>query len=100
MTESNRKGTVARYRPDISLGNILTLLGMVTAVVSWGLRLEGRVDGQQQIGALQQQNVELRFQHLEGRVSQQKEDFERALSNINSALERIETKLDRKVDKQ
>ena len=91
---------MARYKPDISLGNILTLLGMIMAVVIWGLRLEGRVDGQQQISVLQQQNVELRFQHLEGRVSQQKEDTQRLFTAITSTLERIENKLDKKVDKQ
>lgn len=99
MGEERARQAVARYKPDISLGNILTVIGMTMGVVIWGLRLEGRVDAQAQIIYLQQQNNELRFSHLESTMNQQKQDFEKTLASIERGLQRIEDKLDGKADK-
>jgi hypothetical protein len=90
---------LAMYKPDVSLGNILTMIGMLMAVIVWGLRLEGRVDSQQQLIHAQQSANEIRFSYIEGGLSQQRQDMERALQGIGKSLERIENKLDGKADK-
>lgn len=36
-----------RYDPTINAGHVLTMLTVVMSVVIWGLRLEGRVDGEE-----------------------------------------------------
>ena len=98
MTDHHPR-SFARYKPDISLGNILSVIGMSVAVIVWGLRLEGRVTSNEQIAVLQQQNVELRIQHVENRIDQQKQDFGQVVGEVKDALTRIETKLDGKADK-
>lgn len=37
-----------RYDPTITLGHLLTILTLSLALLTWGVRLEGRIDGHDQ----------------------------------------------------
>lgn len=91
--------SLARYKPDISLGNILTAVGMSAAVVVWGLRLEGRVDAGEREAVLRQQNTELRFGYVGQQMERQKTEVDGLVVEIKATLRRIEDKLDNKADK-
>ena len=100
MPDTHKRPSIAEYKPDVSLGNILTLVGMIAMVIIWGLRLEGRVDAQYQIMQMEHQNNEVRFSHMDARMNRQRIDFEKSLLAIGRSLERIENKLDGKADKR
>lgn len=104
--DAGRRRTLARYKPDISLGNILTASGMAAAVIIWGMRLEGRVDKQQEVSferektaVERQKNNDLRFQYVEDNLRQQRDDTARFFKDVHDSLLRIENKLEKKADK-
>ena len=76
------------FDPTINLGHILTMVVVLTPVLVWGLRLEGRVD-------LNKQSIT----YLERVLEQQRADLHAVTTDIKGALLRIEAKIDGKVDK-
>jgi hypothetical protein len=102
---------MARYKPDISLGNILTILSMFggvlligAGVLIWGVRLESMVTSEKDLNEKETRIVHMRIDKVEQQVSQQRADMDKALGEIKSEIRigfnRLEEKLDKKADKR
>lgn len=74
--------------PTVTVGNILTLIGMVVPLIVWGVRLESRVDHEEELRLRLEREVQ-------GMRMQNNTSFEK----LEALLRRIEDKLDRKADK-
>lgn len=72
-----------RYDPTVNAGHVLTMLTVVMSVVVWGLRLEGRVDGEE---AARKSFVEQYQRDLSRN--------DRALDELKTMTRRIEDKVD------
>jgi hypothetical protein len=78
--------------PEISAGNLLVALALFGSVLTWGLRLEGRVDGETRLRDEQHADLDRRLTASE---TQHRDD----LRDIKDYLARIDSKLDAKADK-
>lgn len=74
--EAIKQPTRWKYDPTITLGHLLTVVTLLFAVVTWGVRLEGRIDGHDQA---------LTF-------------WRGQYSDIRKSLERIEDRLNKMTD--
>lgn len=72
----------------VSIGHIVTTAVVVIGVVIYAVRQEGRIDGTEQ---------EISFN--KERIEKLDRDYRQGMSEIKGLLERIDNKLDRKVDK-
>jgi hypothetical protein len=77
-----------RFDGTITAGNLLTVLGMVAALLVWGLRLESRVDQQ-----------ELMRQQLEKRLDGNEAAQSMASSDIKAQIRDVAAKLDRLIER-
>jgi hypothetical protein len=77
-----------RFDGTITAGNLLTVLGMVAALLIWGLRLESRVD---------QQDL-LRLQ-LEKRLDSSEAGQAVAAGEIKAQIRDVASKLDRLIER-
>jgi hypothetical protein len=88
-----------RWDGVVTAGNALTLIGMVSAVLIWGIRLEGRVDHESQLRT-----------RLEAQVQQDRKTDDRLFEVVRqeirvqgeqtrAALDRLADKLERKADR-
>lgn len=77
-----------RFDGTITAGNILTAGGMILALVVWGVRLEGRVDQQDQARVA-----------LEQRVSESTAQTRNIEHEIKQALRDLSNKLDRLIER-
>lgn len=77
-----------RFDGTITAGNILTAGGMILALVVWGVRLEGRVDQQDQARVA-----------LEQRVSESTAQTRSIEQEIKQALRDLSNKLDRLIER-
>lgn len=71
-----------RFDGTITAGNILTAVGMLLALVVWGLRLEGRVDLQERA----QTQLERVVERNDGEIKQALRDMS---GKIDRMLERL-----------
>ena len=81
-----RKGVL--FDPTITLGHVLTTVAMVVAGLTWGMRLESRVD-----------RTEERALGIERRIDRDDAQQRETTSEIKAALRRIEDKIDQKADR-
>lgn len=99
MADQPPAGRGLRWDGVVTAGNALTLIGMVSAVLIWGLRIEGRVSHESDLRA-----------RLEARVEQDRRTddrlFEVVRAEIRSqgeqtraALDRLADKIERKADR-
>lgn len=87
------------FKKEISLGSLLTIGMIIASTTYWGAHLEGRVNqNESELRAAQTLN-DIKFDNLEKQQQQQREDFKASLNSIQKGIDRIESKLDRKVDK-
>lgn len=77
-----------RFDGTITAGNLLTVAGMVAALLVWGLRLESRVDQQ-----------ELMRQQLEKRLDGNEAGQAAASSDIKAQIRDVAAKLDRLIER-
>lgn len=70
----------------ITAGNVLTAAAMVLALIVWGLRLEGRVDLQDERQARLEASVTLRFAEDAARETRSFDDVKRSLARIEDYL--------------
>lgn len=78
-----------RFDGTVTLGNLLTALGMLLPALYWGTTVETRLAEKAAI-----------VQELERRIDRDAKVHSDALAEIKSGIRRIEDKLDAKADKQ
>lgn len=99
------------FEPTITLGNVVSGVGMIVAVLLWGARLEGRVNAEIVLREEQQRNTDRRFDSIESdwqkQILQVQRDADKSdqtrrseMRDIKDALSRIELKIDTKADKK
>jgi len=77
-----------RLNPDINIGELVTITMIIGAIVIWGLRLEGRVDlNQNQINTLKELRAE------------DQSELRARFDRIERLILDLGNKLDRKADK-
>lgn len=88
-----------RFNGTINAGHVLTTLAMIVAGFSAWYRLESRI-GQAEVRMdAMSQTATIVTQYTEQRLNRQDEAHRQALTEIKRQLERIEDKIDRKVDR-
>jgi hypothetical protein len=92
LDPEEEKAPRLRFTPEISAGNLLIAVALFGSVLTWGLRLEGRVDGEVRLRDEQHADLDRRLSASE---TQHRDD----LRDIKDFLARIDGKLDGKVDK-
>ena len=70
----------------VTAGNVLTAAAMVFALIVWGLRLEGRVDLQEERQARHEAAVTLRFSEDAVREQRSFDEVKRSLARIEDFL--------------
>lgn len=89
-----------RFDGTVTLGNLLTAAAMAAGVMFWGLRLEGRVDGQDITIGAQREAVAEKIDALEKQLGRETTFMQESLRRIEGAVQRVEQKLDGKADKK
>lgn len=98
---------IIKFSPEVTLGHILTMVAIIIPGIIWGIRLEGRVDAQATVAALQQENVDLRIKQVTADVERNRQERLESLSSIGDSLKeislsirQIEVKMENKADRK
>jgi hypothetical protein len=88
-----------RWDGTINAGHLLTTACLIIAFISGWMKLEARVGEQEVRLDAMNQTATIVTQYTDRRLKQQEDATKAALLEIKRQLERIEDKIDRKVDR-
>lgn len=77
-----------RFDGTVTLGNILTAVPLIIALVGWGFRTEGRGD-----------RLEMRIDQVESRIERESTANQASATEIKSQLRDLGAKLDRLIER-